>query len=118
MVSVCPGGKILLTCERTSGSFLHWTISVPHLAVTPKVIVTPQGDILQSRFEIGFTEFNITRTSESPLTSQMLINNVTARINGSNIYCSENSNENDAPMVAINVIGYTGMLWLQYPTLT
>ena len=40
----------------------------------------------------------------------MLINNVTTGVNGSNIYCSEDGNENDAPMVAITVIGYTGML--------
>ena len=95
-----------------SGFFLHWTVSVPHniIAVTPEVIVTSQRDTLQSRFEIAFTEFNITRTSESPLATQMLINNVTAEMNGSNIYCSEDGNENDAPMVAINVIGYTGTL--------
>ena len=77
MISVCPGGQVLLSCERISGSFLYWTISVPHLAITPEIIVANQGDILSPRFVIGFTEFYITCTSESPLTSQMLINNVT-----------------------------------------
>ena len=65
--------------------------------------------ILLPEFRIGFTEFNITRTSESPLINQLLINNVTTEINGSTIYCSEDGNENNAPMVTINVI-YKGMI--------
>ena len=48
--------------------------------------------------------FTITRTSVNPLTSQMMVSNVTTEINGSTIYCSEDSNENGAPMVTINVI--------------
>ena len=110
MVSVCPGGQVLLTCERISGSILYWTVSVPHpMATTRERIVTSRGVILSPEYRIGFTEFNITRTSESPLISQLLINNMTIEINGSTIYCSEDGNENDAPMIAINVI-YKGML--------
>ena len=104
MVSVCPGGQVLLTCERMSGSFLYWNVSVPHQAtLTRERIVSSQGDILLPEFNIGFTEFSITRTSGSPLISQLLISNVTIEINGLSIYCSEDSNENDAPMIAINV---------------
>ena len=109
MVSLCPGGQILLTCERMSGSFLHWNVSVPHpMATTRERIVTSRGFILPPNFMISLTEFNITRISESPLISQLLINNVTTEVNGSTIYCSEDGNENSAPMVAINVI-YKGM---------
>jgi hypothetical protein len=104
MVSVCPGGQVLLTCERMSGSILYWDVSVPHLATAQERIILSQGVILSSEFRIGFTEFNITRTSESPLISQLLINNVTTEINGSTIYCSEDGNENGAPMVTINVV--------------
>ena len=32
MVSVCPGGQVLLTCERMNGSILLWDLSVPHMA--------------------------------------------------------------------------------------
>ena len=109
MLSVCPGGKVLLTCERISGSFMHWTVSVPYLATPLESTVANQGDILLPEFKIGYTEFNITRTSQSPLTSQMLINNVTTGINGSTIYCSEDGNENDAPMIVINIT-YKGMV--------
>ena len=101
MVSVCPGGQVLLTCERMSGSFLYWDISVP-MATTLDRIVTSQGSLLSPDFTIGFTVFNISRTSSSPLTSQLLINNITTEIN---VYCSEDDNENGAPMAAINVIG-------------
>ena len=104
MVSVCPGGQVLLTCERISGSILFWDFSVPHLAgAINQRIVTSLGDLLSPEFRIGFTEFNITRTSDSPLISQLLINNVTTEINGSTIYCSEDGDENNAPMTVINV---------------
>ena len=100
MVSVCPGGQVLLTCKRISGSVLYWNVSVSRpMATTHLRIVTSQGSLLAPEFKIGVTEFNITRTSDSPLISQLLINNVTTEINGSTIYCSEDGNENGAPAV-------------------
>ena len=104
MVSVCPGGQVLLTCERMSDSVLlinqlHWTISTPHpMAITRERIVTSQG-VLSPEFRIGFTEFTVTRTSDSPLISQLLINNVTTEIN---VYCSEDGDENNSPMTVIH----------------
>ena len=103
MVSVCPGGQVLLTCGRISGSILYWDFSVPHVAAIFQRIILSQGDLLSPEFRIGFTEFNITRTSDSPLISQLLINNVTTEINGSTIYCSEDGDENNAPMTVINI---------------
>ena len=103
MVSVCPGGQVLLTCERMSGSVLHWNVSVPYLVITRERIVTIQGVLLSPEFKIGFTDFNATLTSDSPLISQLLINNVTTEINGSTIYCSEDGDENNAPMTVIDI---------------
>ena len=104
VVSVCPGGQVLLTCERISGSFLHWTVSVPHLG-TRKTFVANQGTFTTDLQLTGlhYATFTITRTSINPLTSQMMVNNVTTEVNGSTIYCSEDSNENGAPMVTITV---------------
>ena len=90
-----------MTCERVSGSILYWTASAPHLDTTILRIVLSQGDLLSPGFRIGFTEFIITHTSESPLISQLLINNVTTEINGSTIYCSEDGDENNATMIVI-----------------
>ena len=105
MVSVCPRGKFLLTCEATSSSirFLHWIISLPHLVTPLTRIVANQGVILSPEFSISFTEFNIIRTSASPLISQLLINDVTTEINGSTIYCSEDGNQGNI-VVTINVM--------------
>ena len=113
MVSVCSGGQALLTSEITSGSgFLYWTVSVPNL-VTPQPngrrIVADQGNFNPNILFNGLhaTAFTVTRTSANPLTSQMMVNiNVTTstEINESTIYCSEDGNENGAPMVTINVI--------------
>ena len=115
IVSVCPGGLVLLTCERISGSFLYWTVFIPHLAVTRESIVSTQGAISTTALQFNglhLMEFNITRTSGNPLTSQLLINNVTTdhEINGSTIYCSEDGNENGAPAGAVNVIHYYGII--------
>ena len=106
MVSVCPGGQLLLTCERMSGSILYWDTNVLRMTGTTtqeQRIVLSQGNLLSPEFRIGFIEFNISRTSENPLISQMLINNVTTEINGSTIYCSEDGDENNAPMTVINI---------------
>ena len=78
------------------------------MAITRERIVTSEG-VISPEFRIGFTEFNVTLTSDSPLISQLLINNVTTEINGSTIYCSEDINVNDAPRIAINV-KYKGMI--------
>ena len=99
MVSVCPGGQILLTCERISGSILYWDISFPIATLDQERIVLSQGSLLSPDFMNGFTVFNITRTSESPLTSQLLISNVTTNIN---VYCSDDGNENNSPMTIIH----------------
>ena len=101
MVSVCPGGQVLLTCE-TNGSVFHWIVSSPHLDIPREIIVTSQGVLLSSEFRIGFTEFNVTLISGSSLISQLLISNVTTEINGSRVYCSEDGNENNSPMTVIN----------------
>ena len=114
MVSVCAGGQVLSICETISGSILYWTVSVPHLDTTRERVVTSQGVILSPEFKIGFTEFNITRTSESPLISHLLISNVTTGINGSTIYCSEDGNENNAPQIVFKVIIYRGMINLMH----
>ena len=96
-----------------SGFILYWDVSVPHLAgATTERIVPSRGALLSPEFNIGFTEFNITRTSESPLISQLLITNVTTEINGSTIHCSEDGNENNAPMTVINVINKGNMIKL------
>ena len=99
--SVCPGGQaLLLTCERMPpGSILYWRVSVPHLDTTLERIVLSQGSLLSPEFKI---EFNITRTSKSPLIGQLLIRNVTTE---TTVYCSEDGDENNAPMTTINVVG-------------
>ena len=87
--------------KTITGSILYWDVSVPHpMAITRERVVLSGGVLLSPEFRIGFTEFNITRTSTSPLISQLLISNVTTEING---YCSEDGDETNAPMIAINV---------------
>ena len=83
--------------EQLAPSFF-WTVSVPHLTITRERIVASQGGLLSPGFRIDFTKFNITRISEIPLISQLLITNVTT---DTTIYCSEDGNENNVPMIVI-----------------
>ena len=88
-----------------SGSFLFWTVTVPRLT-TRDTIVADQGAISTTDLQFNrlhSTAFTVTRTSSSPLTSQMMVNDVTTEMNGSTIYCSEDRNTNGAPVVTINV---------------
>ena len=106
MVSVCPGGQLLLTCERMSGSFIYWTVSIPRLAMTRESIIASTGAFSTTALQFNglhSTAFTVTRTSSSPLTSQLLISNVTTAVNGSTIYCSEDGDENGAPMITIDI---------------
>ena len=43
IVPVCLGGQVMLTCERMSGLILHWTVSIPRLAMTRDSLVADQG---------------------------------------------------------------------------
>ena len=104
IVSVCPGGQVLLTCEGISGSFLFWTVSIPRLATTHDTIVADQGAVSTTDLQFNglhSTAFNVTRTSGNPLISQMMVNNVTTEMNGSTIYCSDVRNTDGAPAVTL-----------------
>ena len=106
IISVCPGGQALLTCEIVSGSgFLYWTVSVPNRGTNGRT-VADQGDFNPTILFNGLssTSFTITGTSGNPLTSQMMVNHVITAMNGSTIYCSEDGMVNEAPMTAINFI--------------
>ena len=108
-VAVCPGGQVLLTCDRRFGSILYWRVSIPHLFMTRESIVPNQGALSTTDLlfdGLRFTVFNVTRTSETPFISQLLINNVTTEINGSTIHCSQDGNENGVhvPMVVVHII--------------
>ena len=119
MVSVCPGGQVLLTCERMSGSFLYWDVSIPRLAMIGESVITSTGVVSTTALQFSglhLTTFTITRTSSSPLISQMMVNDVTTAINGSTIYCSENGDENESgvPMVTITIINEGTMSYITY----
>ena len=96
-----------MTCERINGSFLFWTVFVPSLATTRDAAVANQGVISTTDLQFNglhASAFTITRTSNNPLTSQMMVNDVTTVMNGSTIYCSNDSNKIGVPMVIIHVI--------------
>ena len=108
-----------MTCERISGSFLYWTVSVPHLTMTRESIVSSLGIVSTTALQFSglhLTAFTVTRTSSSPLTSQIMVTDVTTAINGSTIYCSDDGDENESgvPMVTITVTNEGTYMTLYY----
>ena len=99
-----------------SGSFLFWTVSVPRLAMTRDTVVADQGLISTTDLQFNglrSTPFTVTRTSGNPLTSQMVVNNVTTEMNGSTIYCSEDRNTNGAPAVTLIITNQGVICFIQ-----
>ena len=90
---VCPGGQLTLTCNANA-SFLEWSVTVPHYQITKTRLLSNTGTAKRrAPIIINSTTFNITRNIDEslnlPLISMISTDNVTARLNGTVIGCSE-----------------------------
>ena len=88
-------------------SLLYWTVSVSSLDTTPTRIIANQGEQSQPTLTVGSSVFHFTRRSsnnESPLITQLTIDNVTVGINGTLLFCSTDGDRNNALMTRIHVI--------------
>ena len=88
-------------------SFLYWTVSVPSLDTIPTRIFSNDGAQSRPKLPVGSSVFHFTRISsenESPLISQITIENVTVGINGTQLFCSTDGDTNNASMSRIQVI--------------
>ena len=82
-------------------------MSVPSLDTTPTRIITNQGPQSSHNVTVGSLLFQFTRitsVAESPLKSQLQIDNVIVEINGTRLFCSTDGDTNNALMSRIHVI--------------
>ena len=89
---VCPSGKFELLCN-TSGRVLEWTIDpLPDgtgaVNPTTRFIVSANHSEVQSIVISDSTILLVSRTSLSPLISQLEINNTIVALNGTRIDCA------------------------------
>ena len=88
---MCPRGQLNLTCLTTPGvTLLQWNIVFPDSSDSEIRFISSRGsaESAKSTFTLGHTVFQFSRTSSSPLTSLIVIDNVTTGLNGTRVECS------------------------------
>ena len=99
---MCPGDNLTLSCH-TSGSMLRWVITLPYHYLPEVRIISSIGPVnSQTPLLENPTLFQFLRTSRTPLMSTMLIDNITAALNGTIIDCWVNEGRSTT---IIDVIG-------------
>ena len=108
-VSVCPGGQLNLTCNTMSDqTSLTWNLTFPHRpGYERRLILAGVISDSASPLTVSQTVFKFLRTSVSPLISVMVIDNMSAILNGTRVECSYGGAVMSTNI--INVIG-SGML--------
>ena len=110
-VSVCPRGQLNLICLTTQDvTLLQWNIVFPDSS-DPEIHFISSGgsaESAKSTFTLGQTVFRFSRTSSSPMTSLIVIDNVTTSLNGTRVEYSYS--DRVMTTTVINVIE-NGMLY-------
>ena len=94
---VCLGDQLRLTCS-TNDSALQWNLFPPGHGVDDSnfnVIVSvgsSSGTVSPSEHVLNNNSFRFSITSLSPLESLMLVDNVSANVNGTRVGCQSSSN--------------------------
>ena len=87
---MCPGDQLNLTCHTTPNeTLLQWSIDIPSRpAPEQKFFSSGSNTVSVTPLTVGQTVFQFIRTSTSPLTSLMVIDNVSSDVNGTRVECS------------------------------
>ena len=111
---VCLGDQLRLTCS-TNDSALQWTL-LP-LGVLGddygfNVIVLAPHSVSPSELVVNNNTFRFSISSNSPLKSLMLVDNVSANVNGTRVECQSSSNGQS--MTNIIVIENGNIIFIKY----
>ena len=84
----CPEDQVILICH-TNLTLLKWSIIIADRLMPEERFISSTGSAeSQAPLIINYTEFQFLRTSTSPLMSTVLIDNVTAYLNGTRVECT------------------------------
>ena len=86
---MCIGGQLTLTCS-TNSTGIAWTVQHPDMVtgIGDQFITSSGPESLPLNFTVtNFGGFQISRTSLSPLTSELQIDNAAAGLNGTTVDC-------------------------------
>ena len=87
---MCPGDQLNLTClAAPNETLLQWSIDIPSRPAPELRFISSGGNTISvTPLIVGQTVFQFLRTSTSPLTSLMVIDNVRTDVNGTRVECS------------------------------
>ena len=105
VVTVCHGDQLTLTCHTTPNvTLLEWTLTIPDCPGPDNRFISSSGSTVSvTPLIVGQTVFQFLRTSVLPLTSTLVINNVSMNVNGTRVECSYGGEVVETTI--INVIG-------------
>ena len=103
--SVCSDDQLNLTCHTMpTVALLQWTLTIPDRSAPDIRFLSSSGSTVSvTPLIVSQTVFQFIRTSVSPLTSTMVINNVSTSLNGTRVECSYSGEVMETTI--INVIG-------------
>ena len=88
---MCPGDQLNLTClTAPNGTLLQWSVDIPGRPAPELRFISTDGNTIRvTPLTVGQTLFQFLRTSTLPLTSLMVIDNVSSDVNGTRVECSD-----------------------------
>ena len=103
--SVCSDDQLTLTCHTMPNvTLLAWILTIPDRPASDTRFLSSMGSTSSvTPLIVGQTVFQFLRTSVSPLTSTMVINNVSTSLNGTRLDCSYGGEVMETTI--INVVG-------------
>ena len=107
---VCQAGDQLELRCSVPGVFLSWEFNVPGTQVPFSPVVTAGGSSgVPPPLMVNSTRFTLSRLSTQPLTSGMMINNVSEGLNGVQVNCVDvETSESAATTIRILDVGTRG----------
>ena len=104
---VCIGGSITLFCNSSTGR-VRWTINLPE-SVEPDPVTRSISNtrLTEETFPVTGTVFHILRRSDyntTPLVTSLLLENVSADINETNISCSIPNSDSDEILMQFMIL--------------
>ena len=101
---MCPGDQLNLTCLATPNeTYIEWLLDVPSRMVPQLWFISSDGNTISvTPLTVGQTLFQFLRTSTSPLTSLMVIDNVSSDVNGTIVECSDGGRVVSTDIIKVN----------------
>ena len=104
---VCSGDQFVLTCSSSTSQLL-WTVAPPlaNINEAPTIAVLQSGAVSPPNVTVNHALYRVSVKSTSPLTAEIITENVMANVNGTIVTCSSS----EAMTTPTTIIFLNGMV--------